>query len=163
MVGKMLRRRRKEIGKTLREVGQEVGRHLQTVSHWERTGEVPKAMVPAIAAAYDLKESELEEAIGVEDGHRQGQNLVDSWESYQEWRVAMLSSDLSDDERLIHAAIDTFLLPGDWSAGFTLDELTPRTGLSRERIDELWPKILDSPWLHRPFTAEWVFKLRFAV
>lgn len=161
MIGKLLRRRRKEIGKTLKEVGQEVGRHLQTVSHWERTGEVPGNMVPAIAEAYQLEEEDLKEALWSKGSHAPNHRLVDSWDSYHLWRVAMISSDLSDDERLIHGAIDTFLKAEEWAAGFTLDELAPRTGLTRERVEELWPEILKSPWLYRPFTAEWVFKLRF--
>lgn len=162
MIGKRLRKLREQAGMTQEELGEVLDpkRSKMTISRWERRGDIPERLIGPLAEALGVNREALQPRAARRPSGTD--RLVDSWESYQEWRVAMLSSDLSDDERLIHAAIDTFRLPGDWSAGFTLDELTPRTGLSRERIDELWSKILYSPWLHRPFTAEWVFKLRLA-
>lgn len=160
-IGDRIRLRRRLLGMSQEELGEKVGRHYNTVSSWERTGNVPMEMIPAVADALDTTVGYLR--AGDVNGHSRNRkpSWVETKSQAADWLGAVMRSGMGWDLIDVLAAIGSFFDEEHRLAMTSKEALIEETNLDEDLIESVWDDVLASEWLEVAPRVKWGFKLIF--
>lgn len=169
MFGMKIRELRKRGKKTQDDVADALDVHKTTVSRWERTGDVPVERLEDLADALGVSIDELESLRGVDASaqptspttqltHVHSQDSLVIW-----WRAVGRAKHPDPMTRLLLLTLPTLIDEDAWIVLTTVEQLIETTQMQEdaEKIREVWPQVVESPWVERVGQVEWVFRLRF--
>lgn len=169
MFGMKIRELRRRGKKTQDDVADALDVHKTTVSRWERTGDIPVERLEDLAEALGVSSDELEALRGANAGAQSTSPTtqpahVHSQESLVLWMRAVGRAQHADPMiKLLLLTLPILIDDAAWIVTVTIGQLIETTHMqeSTEKIRQVWPQVVGSPWVERVGVVEWVFRLRF--
>lgn len=163
MIGDYLRKVRTEQGLRLKDVAEEVGVTPTTISRWEKGDrQIAPEYLQRVSEALGVDKRELTDRLGGSPvtGKSGEPGRVRSEATFAGWFNALSQSGIDTELFMVLIAIGREASTPPWVASVSIDYLLQRTPLTRELLERMWPKVLESDWLERRGSGEWTFILK---
>lgn len=170
MIGRAIRKIRKDKGLTLDDVAGPCDVSAVTISRYERGERQPdKKMVRCIAGVLDTPVDQLF-AVAAQFEPDEPVSTKESVSGYvasegdrSAWRDAVYESDLSGETKLILTALalPQFINKSLWIVTTNVEEFLEVVKLDPELVRAHWDEAISSPFVERVGSVEWVLRLKF--
>lgn len=140
-----------------------LGVHFNTLSRWENT-KPPKSRVSELAKILELNEPELYEQVERDhtpEGAGDPKDKNDLFEVIYRWRNAISMAMMDPFLRLVLGSLPVFMDMETGVIAVTIQQIIETTHINADRVHEVWPEVLASPFVERVGKVEYMFKLRF--
>jgi transcriptional regulator with XRE-family HTH domain len=153
MLKDRLRKVRRAAGVKQSELADALSVHTNTVSNWERGVHVPDEVeISAIARALGVTVSDLVDSV-------ESARLVCSRSDQAAWIAGVIRSEPDPDVAFVLATIGAFVDAETWLSLVSLESLESESPLSRELLEQVWPRVMESKHLRRKGSANYAFSL----
>lgn len=135
-----------------------------TVIRWEQAEVLPKGRLSEVAELLGVDLTALLDAPPTPEPTTQLTH-VHSQDSLVLWQRAVGRAKHADPMiKLLLLTLPILIDEDAWIVLTTVEQLIDVTHMheAAEKIREVWPQVVESPWVERVGQVEWVFRLRFA-
>jgi DNA-binding XRE family transcriptional regulator len=158
---------RKRADLTQQELADLVDVSRYTIIRWEKPldegGNVPEEWrIPQLSEALGVDEDEVREAVAPEAAPGDDEGYVTDEGAAHDWQqVVVRDREMDDLVRVILMSLPEFLDQRAWVAAFDADAYIETTNRSREMVEEYLPRAVESDYVERVGTIDYVLRLKF--